>query len=75
MPSLRQSSEFRRSWPHVVKVAEIHKNQVKYEVADWLWEKSNQLEIDYFSLYTYLSNGEFGFKDPKIAMEFKLVWG
>lgn len=75
MSSVKQQSEFSRSWPHVVKVPDIQEGRVALDVANWLWNKSQQLNIDLNYLSTYLSNGEFGFKDPKVAAEFKLIWG
>lgn len=76
MSAVNQQSDFSKTWPYVVKVQGIlHNDHIKNDVVVWLWKKAIISGLDNKDLWTYLSNGEFGFKDPKIAVEFKLAWG
>jgi hypothetical protein len=64
---------FSSNWPHIVKAKPGKEN----ENAAWLW--INQYcwdnDLDGSEIYTTFSYSEFGFKDPKLAMEFKLRFG
>lgn len=64
---------FSSNWPHIVRI----KNEKKKEHEAWLWIQKYcwDRDISCNEVFTSFSEIEFGFKDPKIAMEFKLRFG
>lgn len=63
---------FSSVWPHRV---EIRRGITWSETWVWLSDRSDVLGVESRDIYTSFSNRLFGFKDPKLAMEFKLRFG
>jgi len=60
-------------WPHIVRV----QGDLTKQNEAWLWIQSYcwDRDVPCSSVFTNFTQGDFGFKDPKIAMEFKLKFG
>lgn len=63
---------FSEEWPHTVHTS---KDIDWAEAYTWLMDRALALDIKNHDLYTSFSLREYGFKDPRLAMEFKLRFG
>ena len=62
---------FSKIWPHVVRVQTELKDDAWLWIQQYCWDS----DIPGYDIFTSFGNTEFGFKDPKLAMEFKLRFG
>lgn len=70
LDATRRIQSFSENWPHVVNI------KCDWPVAHaWLLNKADYLGQDSKEIFTSIRFREYGFKDPKLAMEFKLIFG
>lgn len=61
---------FSENWPYVVNI------KGDWPAAHaWLLDRSDQLDVLPSEIFTSIRFREYGFKDPKLAVEFKLTFG
>lgn len=68
--AVRRIQYFSENWPYSVII-----NCDWPEAHAWLLDKADYLGLDSKELFTSIRFREYGFKDPKIAVEFKLIFG
>lgn len=70
-PSVQEKMDtFAANWPILVNIrAEWPKAHA------WLLDRADHLGVPSNTIFTSIRFQEYGFKDPKLAMEFKLTFG